>query len=160
MLSTTTDLTDIEQFLYQEARFIDEQRFDEWLDLFTDDCCYWVPCNNRDLDPTLAVSLIYDDKKHLTERVFRITRGVGWAQSPPSTTIHMITNVMVGEEDSQAIQVLSTQLIGEIRRGAEQFYAAHVEHRLAPVEDSWRITLKKVGLLRVDEPITNLTFIL
>jgi benzoate/toluate 1,2-dioxygenase subunit beta len=160
MLSTTTDLTGIEQFLYQEARLIDEQSFDQWLDLFTDDCCYWVPCNNRDLDPTHTVSLIYDDKAHLTERVFRITRGVGWAQSPPSTTIHMITNVMVAEEGPEAIRVLSTQLIAEIRRGAEQFYAAQVEHRLVPAEGTWRIAFKKVGLLRVDEPIANLTFIL
>ena len=27
----------VEQFLYREARLLDERRFHDWLDLFTDD---------------------------------------------------------------------------------------------------------------------------
>ena len=33
----------VEQFLYHEARLLDEQRLEEWLELFTDDATYWVP---------------------------------------------------------------------------------------------------------------------
>ena len=32
-----------EQFLYHEARLLDEQRYEEWLELFSDDATYWVP---------------------------------------------------------------------------------------------------------------------
>ena len=30
-------IRDIERFLYREARLLDERRFREWLELFTDD---------------------------------------------------------------------------------------------------------------------------
>jgi len=29
--------------LVREAVFLDEQRWDEWLALFTEDCEYWMP---------------------------------------------------------------------------------------------------------------------
>src|SRR5438105_13723694 len=35
-------IREVEQFLYREARLLDERRFHEWLDLFTDDVRYWM----------------------------------------------------------------------------------------------------------------------
>ena len=32
----------VEQFLYREARLLDERRFHEWLAHFTDDVRYWM----------------------------------------------------------------------------------------------------------------------
>ena len=32
----------VEQFLYREARLLDERRFHEWLELFTEDVHYWM----------------------------------------------------------------------------------------------------------------------
>ena len=34
---------ELAKFVYQEARLLDEKRFDEWYELFTDDAYYWVP---------------------------------------------------------------------------------------------------------------------
>jgi len=31
------------EFVYREARLIDEKRFDEWYDLYADDGRYWMP---------------------------------------------------------------------------------------------------------------------
>ena len=42
----TTDLQlqhEVEQFYYDEAAMLDERRFSEWPDLFTDDVHYWMP---------------------------------------------------------------------------------------------------------------------
>jgi 3-phenylpropionate/cinnamic acid dioxygenase small subunit len=33
---------EVEQFLYREARLLDERRFHEWLELFTEDVRYWM----------------------------------------------------------------------------------------------------------------------
>lgn len=33
----------IEEFLYAEAELLDQRRFREWLDLFTEDARYWMP---------------------------------------------------------------------------------------------------------------------
>ena len=34
---------EVEQFLYHEARLLDERKFDDWLALLTDDVHYWMP---------------------------------------------------------------------------------------------------------------------
>ncbi len=33
----------LQDFIYDEARLIDEKRLDEWFELFTDDAIYWMP---------------------------------------------------------------------------------------------------------------------
>src|SRR5690348_1828556 len=34
---------DIEQFYYHEARLLDEHRYADWLELYSDDTRYWMP---------------------------------------------------------------------------------------------------------------------
>ena len=34
---------DINQFLIREARLLDEGRFEEWLEHFTEDATHWMP---------------------------------------------------------------------------------------------------------------------
>ena len=34
---------EVEDFLYREADLLDERRYEEWLDLFTEDAHYWMP---------------------------------------------------------------------------------------------------------------------
>ena len=34
---------EIEQFYYHEAELLDDHRYPEWLDLFSDDSRYWMP---------------------------------------------------------------------------------------------------------------------
>ncbi len=40
MTPTANDLSD---FVIREARMLDEEKFEEWLDLFTEDGIYWMP---------------------------------------------------------------------------------------------------------------------
>ena len=37
-----TIIREVEQFLYREARLLDERRFPEWLELLADDVRYWM----------------------------------------------------------------------------------------------------------------------
>ena len=43
--STTTTISQqaIEQFLYREARYLDDREFEKWLDCYADDVEYWMP---------------------------------------------------------------------------------------------------------------------
>ena len=51
-------MREIEDLLYTEADLLDERRYDEWLELFTDDVTYWMPMRknvgwaDRDRDTT------------------------------------------------------------------------------------------------------------
>ena len=97
----------VQQFLFREARLLDERRFDEWLALFSDDCFYWMPTRfNRlrdGIDETWQVDketegldgLAYfeDNKQILRRRVERLKTGMAWAEDPPSRTRHFVSNI-------------------------------------------------------------------
>src|SRR5262249_49290234 len=108
-------IREIEQFLYREARLLDERRFHEWLDLFTDDVRYWMTSrpnrypksskalaildparyNENDLAAEDELAILDESKETLTARVARLGTGMAWAEDPPSRTRHMITNIEV-----------------------------------------------------------------
>jgi benzoate/toluate 1,2-dioxygenase subunit beta len=148
----------IEEFLFHEAKLIDEHRYDEWLALWTEDGLYWVPCNSDDADPARQAMIIYDNRARLDERVYRLTSGAAWAQQPRSRTRRLISNVEVRETDG-GYAVESNCLIAELRRSRQDLFAARILHTLRPAGDSFRIALKKVLLLNNDEAIDNLTFL-
>jgi len=148
----------IEDFLFHEAKLIDEHRYDEWLALWTEDCLYWVPCNSDDADPARQAMIIYDNRARLDERIYRLTSGAAWAQQPRSRTRRLISNVEVRETDG-GYAVESNCLIAELRRSRQDIFAARILHTLRPAGDSFRIALKKVLLLNNDEAIDNLTFL-
>ena len=67
----------IEQFLYREARHLDDREFEKWLECYADDVVFWMPSWADDdkltEDPQREISLIYyDNKGGLADRVFRI----------------------------------------------------------------------------------------
>ncbi len=160
MVASAVDRRELEDFLYLEAAYIDERRFDEWLDLFAEGAHYWAPANANDIDPNTHVSIIYDDHARLTERVHRLQSGNAYGQVPPSKTRHLVTNVRVLEGNGQTVVVSSNFLIVDLRLGVQTVYGGRYEHHLERNGDSWKINMKKVELLNNDEPLGNLTFLL
>ncbi len=69
MTPTAQDLID---FVISEARMIDERRFPEWLDLFTEDGIYWMPLEPDQEEEHLTTSLMYEDRLLLRTRVQRL----------------------------------------------------------------------------------------
>jgi 3-phenylpropionate/cinnamic acid dioxygenase small subunit len=51
---------EVEQFLYREARLLDERRFREWLELFTDDARYWMGGRSNRYPKTSKAIAIFD----------------------------------------------------------------------------------------------------
>ena len=151
---------EIENLLYTEARLLDERRFDEWLDLFTDDAIYWIPAGGEAPDPKRHVSLIYDDRTRLGQRVERLRGGFAHSQEPPSRVYRMVGNVEVGEQGAHEVTVYSVLALFEVRYGKQNVYAARCTYRLRrPDGAKWRIALKRVDLVNRDEVIDNLTFL-
>ena len=79
-------MTDAEvvRFIYREARLLDEKRFDEWYELFTDDGYYWVPLSPGQTDPLAHNSLAYEDKLLLKLRIERLKLPTAYSQKPQS----------------------------------------------------------------------------
>ena len=99
--AATLSVEDVRQFLYREARFLDDKEWDNWLALYARDAEFWVPSWDDDdelvTDPQTEISLIwYGHKGGLEDRVFRIRTGRSAATSMPQTrTSHNISNVEI-----------------------------------------------------------------
>ena len=101
----------IEQFLYREARYLDDREFEKWLQCYADDVVYWMPSWDDDdmlvEDPQRDISLIYyANKGGLQDRVFRIRTERSSATSlPEPRTSHNISNVEVIERRGDLVDV-------------------------------------------------------
>ncbi len=89
-----------QRVLFEEARALDEQRFDDWLALYAHDAIFWVPAwtdeGRLTSDPETELSLIHCTRAQLAERVGRVEGGRSIASSPLPRTAHIVSNVMVG----------------------------------------------------------------
>jgi benzoate/toluate 1,2-dioxygenase beta subunit len=154
------DRQKIENFLYREARLMDEHAYDQWLALWTDDALYWIPCNEDDFDPERHVSIVYENKARLEDRIARLKSGAAYAQDPKSRLSRVVSNVEIeGENDIETI-VHSTFNVTALRRGRMDIFAGRAIHKLHRQGDSFRIAYKKVLLINNDMVINNLTFLI
>ena len=127
--------------------------------MFDDQATYWIPSNGEGNDPNREISLVFDNKQRLTDRIGRLESGMAHAQNPPSKTKRLVSNVQVENATENAATVLSGFILYELRRGKERIFAGRYEHRLHLVDGRWKIASKKVVLMNNDEVIDNLTFI-
>lgn len=154
-------LSAAQSFLAREARLIDEGRFNDWLELFTDDCLYWVPVVPGGGDPTREVSHAFDDRRRLTDRVYWLRTGLAFCQIPQSRTRRLITNVEVLDDPGTGARLIRSNLmVNEFRAGAAKVYAGWCGHVLVPEGAGWRIRLKQVNLLDSEHGHENLTLVL
>ena len=161
-------IREIEQFLYREARLLDDRRFRDWLELFCDDVHYWMtsrtnryPKNSKAiaiLDPDRYVeddtgadeelAILDETKETLTARVDRLDTGMAWAEDPPSRTRHLILNIEVEPGDTEGeVKVYCNFLVYRSRGETEQdFYVGGRQDVLRSVDGSWKIASRRLVL--------------
>lgn len=161
-------ISQVEQFLYREARLLDDRQFHQWLELFTDDVRYWMPMrSNRYPVSSKAISILdgsrYEDdglskegelaildetKDSLERRIARLDTGMAWAEDPPSRTRHFISNVEVAQGEGQSeIKVYSNFIMYRNRAETEEdFYVGSREDTLRKVDGQWKIAYRKIVL--------------
>lgn len=154
------DRSEVENFLYHEARLMDEHAYEEWLNLFTDDAIYWVPSNDDNSDPAQHVTIVYDDRHRMAERVFRLGSTIPHAQEPRSRTSRIISNVELYDDENEGLLVYSNFNVTQLRRGRQETFAGRTVHKLRKDSGQFKIAMRKVLLVNNDEPINNLTFLI
>ena len=151
---------EIERLLFREARLMDEGGYDEWLSLWTDDAIYWVPCNHDDIDPMREVSLIYDDRVRLGERVDRLKSGSVLAQQPKPRMRRVVSNIEVTGREGAEAAVQSNFVLGIARAAGQQFWMGRSIHRLRRSGEVLKIAHKKVLLINSDIEMPLLQFLI
>lgn len=147
--------------LFEEARLIDEARFESWLGMFVDRCIYWAPISPGGSDPRKEVTLFFDDRRRMEDRIYRFRTGYAWSQIPPSRTTRRITNIEVFDtEKDDELMVRSNFEINEFRAGERRNLAGWYGHWLRETNDGLRIVVKQINLIDSDQGHHNLTLIL
>jgi benzoate/toluate 1,2-dioxygenase beta subunit len=146
--------------LHREARLLDEGRLEDWLELFVPECLYWMPMTPGGGDPAQEVTLAFDDRRRLEDRVAWLRSAYIWSQIPRSRTLRMITNVEVlatGEPDE--VLVRSNFVVYDVRPGYAATFPGWSAHRLRATDDGWAIVVKQINLLDSDQAHANLSII-
>ena len=147
----------VEQFLFHEARLLDERRFDQWLALWDEDGRYWVPRFHGQTNPFEQISLFWEDAMLRHVRVRRVENERNWSQQPPTRSAHLIGNIAIeGLDAAGCLIVHSSFQLTEWRLQQRQL-AGSMQHKLVATEDGgWRILLKRVNLVNCDAVFENL----
>ena len=104
-------ITEIEAFLYAEARALDDRDWDTWLTFYHQDCPFWMPAwddyDELTEDPQNEVSLMfYPDRAGIEDRVFRIKTDRSSATSlPEPRTNHNLSNIEVLSQEGSEIKL-------------------------------------------------------
>ncbi len=130
--------TRMQQRLYEEARLLDEERFDDWLNLLTDDVRYILPLPERrfrkDRTRQTWTAYIFDDDKEILQmRIARLKSGYVWSEDPHNNIRHLVNNVEVYPgDDRQTLRVNSVVEIHRSRLDGEE------KRLIATRTDQWR----------------------
>lgn len=143
---------EIELFLFEEARLLDERRFDAWVDLFTEDGFYWVPSEPGQTSPDHALSIFSEGKDLLRLRAQRFGHPQMHVQNPQTRTHHHVGGVTARGASDGEYDVRSLVLVAEWRGAEQRFYSGSCRHVLRRSPAGLRIAFKRVDLLNCDAP--------
>ena len=145
---------DVHEFLCAEADLLDERRYEEWLDLLTDDISYWVPMRRNvqfghwDTENTRQgrdMNWFDEGKATLRLRIKQITSGVHWVEEPSPRVSRMISNVHAiratpSLDDPEEVSVKYRILIYRNRlEDSTDIFAGKREDVLRKVDGEWKI---------------------
>lgn len=155
---------EVEQFLFREARFADENDYDSWEALWTDDALYWVPAGGADIDPINQVSVIYDNRNRIATRMKQVRTGKRYAQAPPSNLRRIIGNIeLLGGRTNGAggvdLEVGANFLAFESRQRGNELWGGRTTYRLRRLDGEIRLAYKKVVLVDNDKAIPTMAFL-
>lgn len=133
-------------FLFDEAAMLDRWELTDWLSLFEVDAMYVVPTTDLQT-PTVHrdMTLISDDLTRLRARVSQLLGGKAWAESPPSRTRRMITNV-VGSKDGDMVSVTANFMVHRFRHDRWDTFIGRYDHDLLLRDGAFRFRNRRAIL--------------
>ena len=151
---------DVAELIQWEATLLDRRRWEEWIDLYTEDAVYWVPswANEEETtdDPDTQLNLIYlRNRGGLEDRVFRIESRDSYASVPLDRTVHVVGNILIDKVDGEEITALANCLIHTYGKKGGMTRASLYDFVIRRVGDDLRIVRKKITFIddRLEGPV-------
>lgn len=107
---------EFEQWLYREAKYLDDIDFDGWFNMLHPNISYQMPVRvNKEgverPDYSLDMFTFNDDYELLKIRVDRLKTDYAWAEIPPSRTRRSVNNVQLLEFSPNEKAVVNSYLL-------------------------------------------------
>lgn len=154
----------IESFLYLEAKYADEARYDDWEALVEPDFFYWVPAGDVvNPDPDTTVSVIADNRRRLKNRIAQLKTGLRLAQQPASPMRRLLNNFEINALNEAEFAVGCNFALFEYRIQATRemtVWAGRYEYRLRRRGESFGLFYKRVDLINASDPLPTLAFLI
>ena len=130
------DYNRIVEFLYDEARLLDQIKLQEWGARLAADLVYTAPLREtrtmREQAATFVRSVqhYHDDYRSMMGRIVRLSGKSAWAEDPPSRTRRLVTNVMVETTAQEGeFAVVSYLLVTRSRFNFDEYDLISAERR-------------------------------
>jgi 3-phenylpropionate/cinnamic acid dioxygenase small subunit len=134
---------------------LDDRKFRDWLELFTDDAFYFMPRRRnvqrkdlaRELSEVGDLAIFEDDKTYLAMRVDRLDTGMAWAEDPPSRTRHLVGNLVVEPLPNREVKAKTAFILYRSHHETdENIFAGSREDTLRQVDGQWKIAQRIIVL--------------
>lgn len=127
---------EVSQFLFREARLLDNRQFEDWLTMIADDVRYFAPVRlarmpreeRKEFEPVGGGAHFDENKEDLAQRVRKVNTGRAWSEVPASRTRHLVTNVEVESVDGGSYRITSHFLLYRTRSATYQDQFAGARH--------------------------------
>lgn len=144
----------------REAMLLDRHRWDEWIDLYSEDAVYWVPAwaneEKTTTNPETQLNLIYlRNRGGLEDRVFRIESRDSYASVPLDRTVHVIGNILVERADSEAVEATANCLVHTYGKKGAATRGSLYDFAFRRIDGALKIIRKKITFIddRLEGPI-------
>ena len=137
----------VEQFLYCQAEILDGKRWQDYVDLFTDDGVYWMPPEPSHKTWDGMPAIFAEDKNVMTVRMKRVLHPDAWSQRPLWGTNHVVGNVIIEKESPNGDVVARSRFhMMELRRDSVRHFAGGYVHHLMRQGNDLRIKRQRVDM--------------
>jgi len=149
---------EVSRWMVDEAYTLDDQRYEDWLEILTDDIHYLMPVRvttalgaGYSTSPGMAH---WDENKYsLSRRVARFLTEHAWTEDPPSRLRHYITNIRTFETDVEGELIVDSAVLLFRSRGdtnPASIISAQREDVLRLVDGSYKLARR---VILVDESV-------
>ncbi len=155
-------LSQLADFIYREARLLDEKRFDAWYELLTEDALYWMPLTRGQPEGRTHTSLFHEDRLLLKVRIERLRHPNAFSQHQPSFCQHVLQQPALEEAGgaTEGFLLRTPFLYIESQLDTQTLFAGVAYHRLIFIEGALRIRMKKIELLNCDAALPSIQLLI
>lgn len=152
-------LAEAYELLAREAHLLDDRDYAGWLELFAEDCLYWMPVDPLAEDGALRLNVFYDDKAKMRDRISRLESGSAYTEEPITLTSRTFSALQLESDGDGPLLVRSNFQLVAYRSGDQRVLGGRYRHRLVREAGELRISEKRVALLGSDAPQRPMTFV-